>query len=649
VSRAIRALIVEDSPSDAKLVVRALLDAGLHVDFTRVEEAEAMREALAKGAWDVVLSDWSMPRFSALRALATLRDSGLDIPFVVVSGTIGEETAVEAMRAGAHDFVLKDSLTRLAPAIERELAEHEVRAARRRAEDALRRSEGRFARLAESGIVGIAFADLEGNVHDANDAYLRMLGLSRADLRTDRARWDVVTPPEWRALDAAAFRQLRETGVAPPWEKELLGKGGARVPVLVAAATLDATSCIALVADLSAQKEAEAALKRTEEQLQQAQKMEAIGRLAGGVAHDFNNLMTVIMGYTMIAKESLSDAEGLRTALAEVQRAAERATGLTRQLLAFSRRQVLQPRLVDVNEALAGMEKMLRRLIGEDVELTIVPRSRERTILVDPGQLEQVVMNLAVNARDAMPRGGKLTIETADVTLDERYAAEHVGSSPGRHVMLAMSDTGCGMDAATKARAFEPFFTTKPVGKGTGLGLSTIQGIVEQSGGSIWLYSEPGLGTTFKIYFPRADGNARPEPVAPSSSGSEPQGTETILLVEDDEPLRRLASLILRRAGYDVLEAGSGGDAILAAERHGPGIDLLLTDVVMPRMSGRELAERLRASDPSMRVLYASGYTDDAVVQHGVLERDVAFLQKPITAETLTRKVREVLDERRPG
>jgi CheY-like chemotaxis protein len=369
--------------------------------------------------------------------------------------------------------------------------------------------------------------------------------------------------------------------------------------------------------------------------------MEAIGRLAGGVAHDFNNVITVVSGYGHMLLEGVQDDPALREAAEEVLRSADRAAGLASQLLAFSRRQIIQPRVLDLNSLVANMERMLGRVIGEDIELKTVLRAEVGKVRADPGQLEQVVMNLAVNARDAMPHGGKLTIETANTMLDDTYMGTHSGVRPGPYAMLAVSDNGTGMDPETRAHLFEPFYTTKEKGKGTGLGLSTVYGIVKQHGGDIWVYSERGRGTTFKIYLPmvgeRVEG---PEKAAPPPAR---HGTEQILLVEDEDGVRRLVREILEQRGYKVIEASSGEQALEVLERDHQNLGLLLTDVVMPKMSGRDLAEAAALLSPDLRVLFLSGYTDQVVVDHGVVV-GADFLQKPFTPETLAHKVREVLD-----
>jgi PAS domain S-box-containing protein len=384
---------------------------------------------------------------------------------------------------------------------------------------------------------------------------------------------------------------------------------------------------------------------RLEQQLRQSQKMEAIGRLAGGVAHDFNNLLTIISGYSEMMLESLGPGDSARDLLCEISKAGERAASLTRQLLAFSRQQVLEPKVLDLNGVVADAERMLRRLIGEDIELVSILDPMLAPVRVDMGQIEQVILNLAVNARDAMPQGGKLTIETKNVTFDESVAVIRPDMQPGCYVLLAVSDNGCGMDEQTKAQIFEPFFTTKEVGKGTGLGLATVYGIVKQSGGHIDVYSEQRHGTSFKVYLPCADAPPGSKRGLSADGTRSPRGTETILVVEDEAAVRLLTRHALQMAGYTVLDAGNAADAIQLSEQHGGSIDLLITDVVMPQMGGRALAGNLAAARPKMKVLFVSGYTSDTVVRHGVLMGGVDFLQKPFTPTSLGRKVREVLEK----
>ncbi len=749
-----------------------------------------------------------------------------------------------------------------------------------RAEEGLRKSEERFRKLFDSNTIGIVIGDVNGATLEANDAYLGMLGHTREELLAGKIRWDQITPPEHRAGDEAAVEQLRRTGAATPWEKELFRKDGSRVPVLIGMAMLEASegSVIAYILDLSERKRAEqmratlAAIvqfsedaiigytldgiitswnrgaeklygysareslgrpilnvpadratemadilerisrgeslkrletvrlrkdgtrieisltvsairnaagqvigastiarditerKRAEESIQklrqaveqaenvifltdpdghltyvnpsfealygykkeealgqtprilesgqqdpafhaefwtrprpdegvrgevvnktrdgrlvtvemsasplfdgdgkmvgfvavqhdvterklleqqfrQAQKMEAVGRLAGGVAHDFNNLLTAILGYAELLAEKLKGRPREVEDLEEIRKAGERAASLTRQLLAFSRQQVFERKVLDLNRLIAEIEKMLRRLIGEDIDLVIALDPALAYVWADAGQLEQVILNLAVNARDAMPRGGKLTIETSNVGLDEEYARLHPPVRPGRYVMIAVSDNGVGMDAETRSRIFEPFFTTKERGKGTGLGLATVYGIVKQSGGYIWAYSEPGKGTTFKVYLPPAGQDLTVDEVWVGESAS-PRGTETVLLVEDEESVRALARSILESFGYRVLEAAGAEEAVETTRRYQQPIHLLLTDVVMPSVGGPDLASRIQALRPGLKVLFMSGYTDETVFRHGHLGHGQLFLQKPFTPAALARKVREVL------
>jgi two-component system, cell cycle sensor histidine kinase and response regulator CckA len=509
---------------------------------------------------------------------------------------------------------------------------------RKVAVEALTESEAHYRVLFERHPNALWVYDLETAAFLAvNDAAVQHYGYSRAEFLG--MTLEAIRPPE-DIERLGTHRSTVDDGLVEAGEWRHRTKDGTLIDVDIARHTLTFAgrpAALAIARDITQRKSVEA-------QLLQASKMEAVGRLAGGVAHDFNNLLTVILGSADLLLDTLGRDHPEREEAEEIRKAALRAADLTRQLLAFSRQQLLAPQVLDLNEVVATMDKILRRVIGEDIDLRTVPNRNLRAVRADPGQLEQVVMNLAVNARDAMPSGGKLTIETANVELDETYAREHaVVLRPGHYVMLAVSDTGIGMDVATRARIFEPFFTTKAKGKGTGLGLATVYGIVKQSGGHIWVYSEPGRGTTFKIYLPRVEDAAvpaAPSPVPPVSV----RGSETVLLVEDEEMVRKLVHKVLKANGYTVLLAAEGIDAERVAEQHAGPIHLLMTDVVLPGINGKQVAQLLTAARPKIRVLYLSGYTDDAIVHHGVLESGVAFLQKPFTPAVLGRKVREVLD-----
>lgn len=617
-----RILVVDDN-ADMRSHIASLLSPHWSVDTAT--DGEAALSLVHENPPDLIISDVMMPRMDGFALLRSLRASATtkNIPVLLISARAGEEAVVEGLERGADNYLVK-------PFSGRELLSRvrlHLGSARSRA-TALRAIETRLKRLAESGIVCITVSDPRGHVIEANDAFLQMVECSRDELLSGSVVWELL-----------ATTVRRELSGSRAWQGEYRHTDGRRIPVLVAVEPLEEGQNIAIALNLTEHKQ-------LEEQYRQAQKMEAVGRLAGGIAHDFNNILSVVLSYSdMICTDQDVDGD-VRSEVEQIRTAALRAADLTRQLLAFSRQQVLEPRIVSASSIVTGMHKMLRRLLGADIMLTLLLESELWNILIDPSQVEQIIMNLAVNARDAMPQGGQLTIQTTNVSLDEGYAAAHHEVHPGDYVMLAASDTGNGMDAATQARIFEPFFTTKQSGKGTGLGLSTVFGIVKQSGGHIWVYSEPNKGTCFKLYFPRANGESSPtaEVTAPESS----RGHETILLVEDDTQVRSLAVNILRRSGYVVLEASNGGEALLICEQHNARIDLLLTDVVLPLTSGRQIAERLQALRPNIKVLYMSGYTDDAILQHGVLDSGVAYLQKPITPRSLTRKVREVL-ERRSG
>ena len=633
----LRLLMVEDSENDAELLLLELNRGGYQVSHVRVDTEDAMARALREQHWDIIISDYYMPSFDAQAALKVLHESKVGIPLIVVSGTIGEETAVQALQAGARDFLLKGRLARLIPAIERELREHEVGIARERAERALRESEERYRRIVETTNEGVWWLDAKGRTTFVNRQMAALLGHDVPSI-LGRPILDFVHT-ESRALLASSLER-RDQHVVWQIETRFVRADGKDLWVL-----LDSTpifeppdryaGALAMAIDITQRK-------LLEEQLRLAQRMEAIGSLAGGVAHDFNNILSVILSFTDLVLYELKPGDPIRQDLEEVKLAGERAKDLTRQLLAFSRQQMLEPRKLDLNQILLRMERMLRRLLGEGVELSLLTSQNLGSVHADPTQVEQIIMNLVVNARDAMPDGGKVIMETGNAELDVAYATTHHGVTPGRYVMVSVTDTGTGMDAATRARIFEPFFTTKEKGKGTGLGLSTVFGIVKQSNGHIWVYSETGKGTTFKIYLPQNE--AGEEDVIPIPTPATLRGNETILLVEDEEQVRHAMRLILRRQGYNVLEAQNGGEAFLTCEKYTSKIDLLLTDVVMPRMSGSELVQRLSPMRPDMKVMYVSGYTENAIVHHGVLDRGVYFFQKPITPDAFARKVREVLD-----
>jgi PAS domain S-box-containing protein len=761
----LRVLLVEHDDDDSALFLAALSSGGFDVDAHIIATAPEVRKALEQSRYDVVLSGYRLPGWTGMDALRLLRDSRCDTPFILVTGALDEERAVDCLKEGASDYIMKNSLLRLPVAITRALEDGRLREERALAMDALRTSQEQLRLLLDSTAEGIYGIDLAGICTFCNTAAARMLryagpegllGKNVHDLvhhtrrdgspypesecpifhafrtgegvrlesevlwRQDGTPFDadyfshpirkdgaivgaVVTfldVTEKRRMEGellqkeARFRQLTEASfegvavsdngivleanagfadifgysvdeiigrstmdfVAPEsletvtqqvrgnfeGRYDLVGKkkDGRKLILEVAGRTVTGdgrTQRITAIRDITEKR-------HLEEQVRQSQKMEAVGRLAGGVAHDFNNLLTVILSYTDMLMEDIGPKDPRAADLSEIRKAVVGASSLTRQLLAFSRQQVIEPRLVGLTDIVSASVKMLRRLIGEDVMLLTNYAPIELPVMIDPGQLEQVILNLAVNARDAMPTGGTLTLETATATLDDVYARDHWPIKPGRYAMLAVSDTGSGMDEATRARIFEPFFTTKQVGNGTGLGLATVYGIVKQSNGFIWVYSELDQGTTFKIYLPLvAEEAERPTEEAPVVARG---GSETILLAEDATAVREATRQMLQRFGYTVIEAPNGAAALGAAQGAGR-IDLLLTDVVMPGMSGRELAERLAEIRPEIPALFMSGYTDDAIVRHGLLPPRIAYLQKPFSPDALARKVREVLDRPR--
>lgn len=800
--RPLKLLIAEDNPDDAELLLRTLRLAGFDPQWSRVETKEAFLKELEKHP-HIVLSDYSMPQFSGLEALELTQMSDQDVPLILISGTVGEDVAVEAMRAGAKDYLMKYNLTRLVPTIERELkatenrrqqrrAENERRVIfeiiqgaiatpnldeflklvhrsinqvmyakncfvmlhddatdmisfefwvdkhdlpeapkplgtgfasyvlrtnkpmrltrelkqklkeegkavtvgtpsaswlgvplhtpqrtigvlvlqhyedenaysehdleflssvgdqialaieRKRAEEKLLRSEESYRDLIENAHDIIYSHDLEGNYTSINAAVEHITGYTREESMQMNLSQIVVPAQLDRARDMIA-RKLRGEKMTA-YEVEILAKDG-RVITVEINTKLVLQNGVPVGIQGIARDVTER--KSLEEQLSQSQKLESLGRLAGGIAHDFNNMLTAINGYSEIILRKIGDSDPMRKNIEEIKKAGIRAAMLTNQLLVFSRQQILQPEVIAINDAIAEISAMLERLIGEDIELATVFKASSGNVKADPGQLGQIVMNLAVNARDAMLNGGKLTIETDNVFVDQDYASQHVGVLPGAYVLLTVSDTGVGIPPELQERIFEPFFTTKEVGKGTGLGLATVYGIVKQSGGGIFVYSEVGHGTTFKIYLPRVMEKSE-GPFPQTATKIEPtRGSETILLVEDEEQVRALSRQVLESYGYTVIEARDGIEALDVLESTGAHVDLLFTDVIMPRMGGRDLTEKLLTNMPDLPVLFASGYTGDTVVRHGELDTNVNFIQKPYSLDDLARKVRDLLDLRK--
>jgi PAS domain S-box-containing protein len=512
---------------------------------------------------------------------------------------------------------------------------------RKQAEGELRRSEQRYRDLVENAHDIIYEHDLKDNYTSINKAGEQITGYSLAE--TLNLTLAQTVAPEYIDKARQMVRRKLEGQSVTAYELEIVSKDGRRIAVEVNTRLVLQNGLPVGVQGIARDVTER---KQLEQQLRQSQKLEAIGQLAGGIAHDFNNLLTVISGYSDLLLRRLPEDSPYRSNLTEIKKAGDRASALTRQLLAFSRKQILQPKVLDLNVVVSDLDKMLRRLIGEDINLHTVTESKLGQVKADPGQIEQVVMNLVVNARDAMPAGGKITLETANVLLDEEYFQQHAEGAPGDYVMLAVSDNGSGMDTDVRSRIFEPFFSTKGPGKGTGLGLSTVYGIVKQSGGNIWVYSEPGQGSTFKIYLPRVDSASEAEG-GRGGWGAAPRGAETLLLAEDEAQVRQIAHQILETLGYVVLTAENGEQALAIAKEYEHEIHLMVTDVVMPVMGGRELVENLAKLRPETAVIYMSGYTDDAIVRHGLMDEGLSFIQKPFTADALARKVRSVLDERK--
>jgi len=637
----VRILYVDDYPFDRELVRDVLEKEQSGFEVIEAASHAEFEARLAEGGYDLVLTDFNILGFQGLQVISAVHSRNPGLPVVIVTGTGSEEVAVEAMKRGADDYVIKTPhhIQRLPRTIRAAIERKRLQEERERAERALRESEQKYYSLYASMNEGVALYEIlfdesgsptDYRLLDFNPAFGAIFDLERetavgrtaSELLGERAREYLDTYAKVASSKQPASFQARFESMDKSFQVSVFSPADGKFATLYE--------------DISERL-------RLEAQLFQAQRLESIGRLAGGVAHDFNNLLTAITGYSQMLLLQLETQNPMRGKLELIKKAADRASSLTGQLLAFSRKQLLQPQVLDLNTLIANIDKMLRRIIGEDIELVTVFGADIGRIKADPTQLEQVLLNLVVNARDAMPNGGKIVIETTNAELGDEYARRHLGVTPGPYVMVAVSDIGCGMEAEILKHIFEPFYTTKKKGKGTGLGLSTVYGIVKQSGGNIWVYSEAGQGTTFKIYLPQVEEEmeeSKPEEVPREVSG----GTETILVAEDEEFVRNFVKDILQKYGYRVLEAQHGSEALRVGLEYSGPIHLLLTDVVMPRMSGQQLAKQMATLRPVAKVLYMSGYTESAIVHHGVLDSHAEFVQKPFTGETLARRVREVLD-----
>ena len=638
----IRLLHLEDSPRDAELIARKLEADGLSCDILRVDSKAHFETALVDGTFDAILCDFNLPDYDGVSAMKLVRQTHPHVPVILLSGSLSEVDAVKALHLGATDYLPKQRLERLAPAVTRALQEAEQRRLRAESDAALRESEERFRIFAEQSLDGFWFflSDPPRIVY-VSPSVERIWGLPASRFYSDPDIWWKVMHPEDQPRLASAWEGLI-TGRLRAFEEEyrVIHSDGSERWVLGTGTALPGGDNAparfgGIVRDITARK-------KLEGEFLQAQKMESVGQLAGGVAHDFNNLLTVITSYSKFLMDEPAFSDEQRAFLEEIDAAASRAAALTRQLLAFSRRQALQPQLVDVDALIRNLEKLLRRLVREDIDIVIALDARQTLVWADPGQLEQVLVNLVVNARDAMPDGGTLSVRTSTPHVVDTRAEGADTPAISDCVLIEVTDTGIGMTPEVQSHIFEPFFTTKAVDVGTGLGLSTVYGIVQQSSGTIAVESAPGEGTTFRISLPRRAGRAAVAPRTAAAPLPAQRPGERVLLVEDNDQLRTVASRILRGSGYTVVEARSGHDALEQLERSQP-VDLVVTDMVMPAMNGLELAAELGVRHPGVPVLFMSGYSRDAQINRG----DVPpphYLEKPFTPAALTAKVREVLD-----
>ena len=639
-TKPLRILYAEHEPDDIELTLRELEKSGIVVQAETAATREEFLRKLRGKPFDIVLADYRLPGWTGMDALAHIKDLRLDIPLILITGTLGEDKAVECFKLGISDYVLKGQLVKLPMAVQRAQEEKSLRHAEARAAEALRESEARYRGLVHNATYGIYWVTVPGELLYVNPALVRMLGYdSGEDLLTIKNSAVLYRDPSDRKKILVQYMTTGHAESTVEWKR----KDGKIITVRVNGRrvqdALRHEECIEVIVEDVTERLA------LEKQLLQAQKFEAIGQLAGGIAHDFNNMIGAILGWADLGLEETPPDARLHRHFQKVRHQAERAAALTRQLLAFARRQILEPRNMDLNQSISETLSLLEKVIGSDIEIKTNLAPDLAVVSADPTQVEQILMNLCINARDAMPEGGKLVIETSNVSFDDEYCAAQPFARPGHYAMLAVTDTGTGMDAATLDRVFEPFFTTKEMGKGTGLGLATVYGIARQHGGFIHVYSELRIGTTFRVYMPvsvkPADAQDRPE-----DSRTIRGGTETILVAEDHEGLRELALETLKKLGYNVLLASDGEQAVREFNLHHERIDLLLLDVVLPKLSGPDAYTRICESKAGVPVVFATGYSADIALINQA-HRDFPILQKPYSPRDLARKVRDTLDQPR--
>jgi PAS domain S-box-containing protein len=636
-------LILDDNHYDAELEVAVLEKTGYCCTWERVETRDSFLARLKSNTYDIIIADHSLPSFDGISALKLFRNLDLDTPFILVSGTVGEEIAIESLRAGAVDYVLKTRLSRLGPVVKRALSEREIDSQRKLAEEALKESEEKFRVIFEKSLDVIAIIDLETEQFvRVNQSVCDLLGYGVTEIVG--RNFSVIFPNESSQLAHKLLQSLTVRDVV--FESQEFVRADGSICIMDLTATLipwgKGEAVLATFRDVSERKRAEEEHHRLEERLIQAQKMESIGRLAGGVAHDFNNLLTAIIGYSQLLLTQIHKDAPFRRELEEIMKAGQRAGALTAQLLAFSRQQELERKVINLNDTVGNLINMLRRIIGEDVEVFVHTGSLLTPVYADPTQIEQVLLNLSVNARDAMPGGGKLIIRTGTVTMDEILCRQNSWARPGKYALIEVVDTGHGMDQETIHHIFDPFFTTKSPGKGTGLGLSVVYGIINQHDGIINVRSTPGHGTTFEIYLPVYEGVSRPDTSAlPANVRG---GSETILVAEDELALQKLIYTLLSQLGYKVLMASDGEEAIRLYKENRKQIDVILLDLVMPKMGGDEVYSRLHALDNSAPVILMTGYTTEPGQDESREQNGIRLLRKPYSINELAQKIREAMD-----